>query len=249
MHGDFVNHKENIIEVEHVSFSYGERNVLRDISLDIHRGDYLGIVGNNGSGKTTLLKVMLGLLAPATGSVKLFGTPIAQFKDWHNIGYVPQKVSNFDTNFPATVEEIAEMGRYGLRGIFRNLQKVDHEKVRSALEYVDMWQHRKRIIGTLSGGQQQRVFIARALAMEPKVLFLDEPTVGIEKEIRDEFYSLLQKLNTELQLTVVLITHDIESIAHEAMHVACIDKTLTYHDSIETYFHSTHLARHTAPNP
>jgi zinc transport system ATP-binding protein len=243
-HETTVDHTKNIIEVRDVSFSYGAMEVLKDINLTIHRGDYLAIVGGNGSGKTTLLKIILGLLKPSTGAVTLFGQDIADFKDWSKIGYVPQKAINFDINFPATVREVVLMGRYGQRGLFRSTTQEDEQKVVHALTQVEMDEYADRLIGDLSGGQQQRVFIARALAGNPEVVFLDEPTVGVEKNIKDEFYYLLRTLNQKLHLTVVLITHDIESMAHEAMHVACIDHTLVFHDSVEGFLKDTHSIVH-----
>lgn len=243
----FVDHGTNVVEARHVSFAYGTNPILDDVSLDIHRGDYLGIVGPNGSGKTTLLKIMLGLLEPASGSVKLFRTDVGAFDQWPAIGYVPQKVTNFDANFPATVNEVVLMGRFGRRGLFRRVNEGDRAKARQALERVAMWSFRDRLIGDLSGGQQQRVFIARALATEPEIVFLDEPTVGVERAVRDEFYTLLETLNRELHLTVVLVTHDLESVAHGAMHVAYVNKTLTYHHSAPAAVDELHGLLHPHP--
>ena len=239
-----VDHTKNIIEVDDVSFSYGEHEVLRNINFSIHKGDYLAIVGGNGSGKTTLLKIILGLLKPSSGSVRLFGKDVSDFRERSRIGYVPQKATAFDKNFPTTVEEVVVMGRYGIRGLFNRVTKEDREYARRALEQVGMWEHRSRLVGDLSGGQQQRVFIARALAGNPEIIFLDEPTVGVERKVRDEFYALLRKLNDELDLTVVLVTHDIENVAHESMHIACIDRTLFFHESVDAYFKSTHAVAH-----
>ena len=239
-----VDHTKNIVEVQDVSFLYGEDEVLSDINLSIHKGDYLAIVGGNGSGKTTLLKVILGLLKPSSGTVRLFGKDIEDFCDWSKIGYVPQKATAFDRNFPATVEEVVLMGRYSIRGLFHHITEEDRRYAQKALEQVGMWDCRMRIVGDLSVGQQQRVFIARALAGNPEIIFLDEPTVGVEKKVKDEFYALLRKVNEELDLTVVLITHDIESMAHESMHIACIDRTLFFHESVDTYFKSTHTIAH-----
>jgi zinc transport system ATP-binding protein len=230
-----VDHSVNVVEVDHVSFAYGAAEVLHDVSLAIHRGDYLGIVGANGSGKTTLLKIMVGLLVPSTGRVRLFGVDLRQFRNWSAIGYVPQKATSFDVNFPVTAEEVVLMGRYGRRGLLRQVTADDRRKVREALDHVEMLPFRSRLMGDLSGGQQQRIFIARALAADPEIVFLDEPTVGVDKAVRDEFYALLKKLNRELRLTVVLITHDLENVAHDAMHVAFIEGTLSYHESAEAF--------------
>lgn len=230
-----IDHTKNIIELKDISFSYGQGDVLSDINLEIHQGDYYGMVGPNGAGKTTLLKIILGLLKPTRGAVKLFDTYINDFKDWWKIGYVPQKASNFDANFPATVYEVVLMGRYARRGLFHRTTKEDHEIAEESLKQVDMLDFKDRLIGDLSGGQQQRVFIARALAGRPEVIFLDEPTASIDRHIQTEFYALLKKLNQELGLTLVLITHDIEMISNEAMHIACVDRTLTCHSTPEDF--------------
>lgn len=229
-----VDHGKNIIELDRVHFSYdGKSEVLSDVSLKVHRGDYLGLIGPNGAGKTTLLKIMLGLLRPSMGSVKLFGKNLNEFKEWDKIGYVPQKAASFDNNFPATVEEVVRMGRSAKRGLFRFFQNEDFVAVEKALKAVDMLQYKNSLIGDLSGGQQQRVFIARALAVEPEVIFLDEPTVGVDAKTKKEFYDLLQKLNRDFDLTLILISHDMDVVTKEAMHVAYINKTLVYHGSPE----------------
>lgn len=224
-----------IVEADAVSFVYGDKLAIEDISLTIYRGEYLGIVGPNGSGKTTLLLTLLGLLQPSHGSVRLFGEEISQFRDWHRIGYVPQKATNIDARFPATVREIVEMGRYGRRGLFRRLGEADRRQVQSALDRVHMADLQDRLIGSLSGGQQQRVFIARALAGEPDVLFLDEPTTGIDEKAEESFYALLRTLNHDLHMTIVIVSHDLGRIAREADHIACINRTLTCHASPETF--------------
>jgi len=236
-----VDHTKSIIEVSNISFSYNNEVAIKDVNLSIHKGDYLGVVGSNGSGKTTLLRIILGLLSPKSGTIKLFDQDISVFKDWSRIGYVPQKVINFDNNFPVTVQEVVMMGRYGKLGLFHRASKKDKQKVEEALKNVDMLHYHDRPIGDLSGGQQQRVFIARALAGEPEIIFLDEPTVGVENDIKEKFYSLLHDLNEKLNLTIVIVTHDIESMSHEAMHVACIENnTLVFHESIDDLFKKTH---------
>ena len=142
-----VDYTKNIVEIKDVSFSYGSDEVLKDINLSIHTGDYLGLVGSNGSGKTTLLKIILGLLTPTSGSVKLFGKNIKEFKDWDRIGYVPQKATNFDANFPVTVREVVLMGRFGKRGLFHKVTDEDRQKASDALKVVDMLQYQNRPIG------------------------------------------------------------------------------------------------------
>ncbi len=231
-----VDHSQNIIEVKDVSFFYdGDEKVLRNITLAIHRGDYIGLVGPNGAGKTTLLKIMLNLLAPKSGTVKLFGQDIRVFKNWQKIGYVPQKAVNFDVNFPATVSEVVFMGINTKIKLFNRTTAEDRKAVQDSLKQVNMWEYRDRLIGDLSGGQQQRVFIARALVNRPEVIFLDEPTTGVDRQAQDEFYKLLQKLNKEEGITLVLVSHNVDRLMKEAMHIACVDKTLTCHASPEEY--------------
>jgi zinc transport system ATP-binding protein len=184
---------------------------------------------------------MLGVLKPNNGKVKLFGTDIQKFKAWSKIGYVPQR-TYIETNFPVTVEEMVAMGRYGKRGLFHFPTKEDKEKTLQALEKVDMVDYKDRQINDLSGGQQQRVFIARALASEPEVIFLDEPTVGVDVKRQQQFYTLLRKLNKELDLTLVLVTHELDVVAHEATELGYINRTMEYYGEPEEflkgkYFH------------
>ncbi len=223
-----LEHSQKIIELDRVCFSFTNAEVIKDVSLKVHKGDYIGIIGPNGGGKTTLLKLMLGLLKPQDGTIKLFDQDIKNFKDWSKIGYVPQK-THIEMNFPVTVEEAVAMGRYGKRGLFRFPTKEDKEKTIQALKQVDMLEFRKRQISDLSGGQQQRVFIARALACEPEVIFLDEPTVGVDIKTQKQFYTLLRKLNKELSLTLVLVSHELDVVAHEATELGYINRTLEYY--------------------
>ncbi len=233
-----VDHTQNIIEIEEVSFAYNEDLVLEKVSLNIHKGDYLGVIGPNGGGKTTLIKIILGLLKPSKGVVKMFGEDIHTFKDWTRVGYVPQKVINFDVNFPATVYEVVAMGRFGKIGLFKNLRKEDKKIISDSLRQVEMYDFKDRIIGDLSGGQQQRVFIARALAGQPDVIFLDEPMAGVDVQAQDQFYHLLKKLNHELELTLVFISHDIEAVVNEVTEIAFVNRALTYDENPKKFVKS-----------
>ncbi|MDD4901237.1 MAG: metal ABC transporter ATP-binding protein [Patescibacteria group bacterium] len=239
-----VDHHKNIIEVKNVSFAYDrQREALKNITLDIHQGDYVGVIGPNGAGKTTLFKIMLGLLKAKTGTVKLFGTAIESFKNWQKIGYVPQETDNFEANFPATVREIVAMGRYRKNNFFNGRRSQDKQAVQRALTQVGLWTEQDRLIGDLSAGQRQRVFIARALVNEPEVIFLDEPTTGVDQETRNNFYSMLKKINEELSITLIIISHDLEQIIKEVMHVVCVDQTLTCHQSTAEYLKASDSTR------
>lgn len=217
---------EKIIEITNINFDSDGISILEDINLVIERGDFLGIIGPNGSGKTTLLKIMLRLIKPKSGTVKLFGENIHHFKEWYRIGYVAQHAINFDVNFPLSVFEVVSMGRFSKKGLLRKLDKKDLQIIEDALEIVGMKGYKNKRIGALSGGEKQRVFIARALASEPELLILDEPAAGVDVRVQKEFYDFLGKLNKERKITLVLVTHDIGTVTSRAGKLACMNKRL-----------------------
>lgn len=218
-----------VVSIKNVSFQYEKRTVLDHVSFDIHHGDFVGLVGPNGSGKSTLIKIILGLLKPNDGEVKLFNQSISSFQDWHKIGYVSQKANSFNTGFPSTVFEVVSMGLYGKMGLFKWMGKKEKKKVQDALEMVGMTEYAKQSIGMLSGGQQQRVFIARALVSDPELLILDEPTVGVDVQSNEQFYELLEKMNRELNVSILLVSHDMSVITTKVDRVACLNKKLHFH--------------------
>lgn len=223
-------HTNPVVEVQNVSFRYHTHPVLEDINLTIHAGEYLGIIGPNGGGKTTLLKIMLGLIAPEAGSIRLFGVELSRFREWSKIGYVPQRAIHFDAQFPATVAEVVEMGLCAERGIARLWKGKDAvRRIHETLDKVGMSAFKDRLIGELSSGQQQRVFIARALVSKPEILFLDEPTVGVDVATQEQFYTLLKTLNESMGLTLVLVSHDIDVVASQASEIACVNSHLVCH--------------------
>lgn len=213
---------ENIIEVSNLSFGYNEVSVLKNINFSVHKGDFLGIIGSNGAGKSTLMKLLLNILTPVSGEIKLLGENINRFKKWNEVGYISQKANSFNSSFPATVEEIVGANLFSKIGLFRMPKKHHKEMIYNALEKVDMQDYGKRQIGNLSGGQQQRVFIARAIVNNPKILFLDEPTVGIDAKSEQSVYCLLSEFNKSLGLTVVMVTHDIGAITAHANRIICL---------------------------
>lgn len=225
-----VDHSKNLIEVNNVSFSYGGQNVLTDVSLTVHQGDYLALVGPNGAGKTTLLKLMLGLLAPESGQIKLFGQEAGATYNNQQLGYVPQQSSSIGLDFPISVYDVVALGRYRQVGLGHHLKAVDKQAVEEALNKVGMWPQKDTLIGDLSGGQQQRCYIARALSGQPEIIFLDEPTRGLDQPTQDSLYSLIRNLNKE-GLTIVVVSHDVDKMTQEAMHIACLDHRLVCHNS------------------
>ncbi|MDO4719929.1 MAG: metal ABC transporter ATP-binding protein [Peptostreptococcaceae bacterium] len=219
---------EKAIEVKNLSFSYGkgEERVISDVSFEVYRGDYFGLIGPNGSGKTTLLKLCLGLIKRKSGLIRVLGEDINELKNRKRIAYISQKANSFNTAFPATAEEIILSG---LLALGYGKQKAK-EAMRETMHRLKIENLGKKKIGELSGGQQQRVFIAKAVASQPEILFLDEPTVGIDYQAEEYFYATMEKLN-ESGMTIFMINHDISSVTACAKRVGCIGETFHVHDA------------------
>lgn len=224
-----------LIEIKDISFEYEQTKALDNISMKVEKGDFLAVLGPNGSGKSTLLKIMLGLMKPSKGSIKLFGVDSKNFKNREWIGYVSQKSNSFNSGFPATVKEVVAGGLAKKAGLFHRMPKTVDADVTEALKAVGMEQFRNRSISELSGGQQQRVFIARALVSKPKLLILDEPTVGIDHPNVQSFYDMLASLNREKGITLVMVTHDVDTVTDRISHVACLNQTIHFHGFKEQF--------------
>ncbi len=235
--------KSICIELEGISFHYNEIPVLEDISFSIETGEYLGIIGPNGGGKTTLIKIILGLSEPDSGNVKIFGKDIVEFRDRYKIGYVPQKASEAEFYFPATVEEVVRSGRTARVGLLKRFRATDNKAIVKAMEISEVIQYKERLISKLSGGERQRVFIARALAGEPEILILDEPAVGVDIASQERFYSFLADINRELRITIVFISHDVGVIANEVNNVLCLNRRLICHGSPESFIKEEYLEK------
>jgi zinc transport system ATP-binding protein len=223
-----------VIELTDVSFGYGRGPlVLEHVNFKVRDGEFLGLIGPNGGGKTTLLKLVLGLLRPLSGTVRIFGhDPLSLRKDRRLIGYVPQETS-VQKQFPATVLDVTLMGTYAGLGLLRRPGAVEIEAARRAIHDVGLEGLADRQAGELSGGQQQRMAIARALVAQPKVLILDEPTSGLDTGGQSQLFSLLKKLRETYKLTVVMVSHDVTALAHYADQLACLSRTLHWHDHSE----------------
>jgi zinc transport system ATP-binding protein len=202
--------------------------VLERINLTVEPGDFLGIIGPNGSGKTTLLRIMLGLLPPLRGAVRLFGHPPGSFRQWGRLGYVPQKAA-LDRGLPVTVREVVATGLLTSLGVFGRIGGAERRRIGEVLGHVGMEEHGAARIGALSTGQQQRVLIARALVSKPELLILDEPTGGVDPEAQTSFYALLHHLNRERDVTLILVSHDIGVVAREVTKLACLNRRLVFH--------------------
>jgi zinc transport system ATP-binding protein len=234
--------KTPCIEVQDVSFNYHGHPVLEHVRFDVRAGEYLGIIGPNGGGKTTLLKVILGLLSPDAGEVRIFGESVSGYRERYLLGYVPQRAAQEVVHFPVTVAEVVRSGRTARAGLLKRLSRDDLRAVDRAMEVSGVREHRDRPVGTLSGGERQRVFIARALAGEPRVLLLDEPVVGVDIAAKERFYSFLTHLNREMGMTIIFVSHDVGAIAHEVDTVLCLNRTLICHGHPEDFIKEDYLS-------
>jgi zinc transport system ATP-binding protein len=221
---------QDVVCVERVSFAYHGRLALENITLHIKEGSTLGIIGPNGSGKTTLLKIMLGSLRPDSGSVRVLGLrPRDACARGNLVGYVPQR-HLLDWSFPVSVRQVVELGLAGQRGLLGRLGPAHRAQVMEMLQAVGMADLADVPIGALSGGQQQRVFVARALAARPKVVFLDEPMTGVDQAAQESFGTLLAQIRARFALTIVMVSHNLRSVIASCDRVACLNRTLHYHD-------------------
>lgn len=215
-----------IVSLKNVWVYFNGMPVLENINLSIKQDDFLAILGPNGGGKTTLLKVILGLIKPNKGEVKVFGDTPSKGRRF--IGYMPQYIP-FDLKFPIKVFDVVLMGRY--KGLLKKYGEDDIKAVEKALKTVGMYELRDKQIGKLSGGQIQRVFLARAIVREPKLLLLDEPTSSIDTKLQKEFYELLLKLKKKM--AIVIVTHDIGAVSTYIDRIACLNRKLFYHGEKE----------------
>jgi len=217
-----------VIEIEKLSFAYDGFTVLQDVTLSIKGREFICMVGPNGGGKTTLLKLVLGLLKPVSGTIKVFGQPAEQAR--HRIGYVPQHAM-VDPEFPVTALDVVLMGRINRKKRFGLFSKSDTAAAREALGTMELADFAGRPFSGLSGGQRQRVLIARALVGDPELLLLDEPTASLDLHVENEFYEMLREINK--RLTVIIVSHDLGFVTPFATSVVCVKKTVAIHPTSE----------------
>jgi zinc transport system ATP-binding protein len=237
---------EPVIEIRDLSFAYPQTRVLENVDLSIVRGDFVCMVGPNGGGKTTLLRLILGLLTPTRGTVRVFGRSPVEAR--RRIGYMPQR-AELDPQFPVRVLDVVLMGRLG-NGRLGPLGRAHKAKALEALAEVRLADCARRPFAALSGGQRQRVLIARALACDPELLLMDEPTANLDPLVQDEMHDLLHELNR--RLTIVLVSHDVGFVTHHAKSVVCVNREVFVHtasaitgESIQAlYGHAVQIVQH-----
>jgi zinc transport system ATP-binding protein len=236
-----------VVEVRDLSFSYNGAPVLEDVNLSVSPRDFVCLVGPNGGGKTTLLKIVLGLLSPSKGHVTVFGKTPEEAR--LQIGYMPQH-SNLDPKFPVSVMDVVLMGRIGHGRVFGRYSKADRKIATEILEWVGLDDLSRTPLSSLSGGQRQRALIARALACQPDLLLLDEPTANLDLHVESQLYGLLQRLNESL--TIVLVSHDLGFVTDLVTTVVCVNRTAFLHPTdrltgdaiLDLYGRDVRLVRH-----
>lgn len=213
-----------LIELAHIHAAYGNKEVLKDISLTVSKNDFLGIIGPNGGGKTTLLKVILNLLKPSQGKIIFFqdGKEVSNLK----IGYLPQ-MNNIDKKFPISVRDVIFSGLASQKKLFRSFSATRQKRVDEVIQQMGLEELSARAIGELSGGQLQRVLLGRAIVSHPQLLILDEPNSYVDKRFESRFYQLLSEINKES--AIILVSHDIGTVLTMVKNIACVNETLHYH--------------------
>jgi len=214
-----------IFDVQHLTLIRKKQTILQSITLQIFEGEYIAIIGPNGGGKTTFVRTLLGLEEISSGRLVIYQKSLEEFDNWSKIGYVPQRATLVDKNFPATAYEIVAMGIAIQKGLFSFfLNKQEKNFIENIMKKMDVWGLRYKLIGELSGGQRQRVMIARALVSKPKILILDEPNTGVDIKSQKVFYSLLKTLNKTDGITIVFITHDVGVIVDDITKLITINQ-------------------------
>jgi zinc transport system ATP-binding protein len=213
------------IQVNNLTFAYGNETVLNNVSLNVCNGDFVGVIGPNGGGKTTLIRCILGIVSPMHGTIKLLGEP--PVKTRMLAGYVPQETSS-NKLFPISVFDVVLMGKLRTRKLFRRYTKEDHEAAGEVLRELKLSELKNKAIGDLSGGQRQKVLLARALVAKPQILFLDEPTASIDSQGQSELYTHLRDINST-GTTIILITHNVSAVSSYIKSIACVNRELYFH--------------------
>jgi zinc transport system ATP-binding protein len=227
-----------VIEIEGLYFSYHDELVLENVNLSVAERDFVAVIGPNGGGKTTLVKLMLGLLQPNRGRVRLLGASPRETST--RAGYAPQD-SEVNPSAPMTVQEAVMTGLLK-GGAFRRFTRKDKAAAREALERMGVWEHRRRLLKELSGGQRQRVLAARALVDDPEILILDEPTASLDVEGQSLMYELLRELNQSI--TVLVVSHDLMVMSSYVKSVACVSRQVHFHDRPEVTKDMLEMAYH-----
>ncbi|MFO7952193.1 MAG: metal ABC transporter ATP-binding protein [Bacillota bacterium] len=231
---------DNAVEVDQLNVKLNQNLVLEDITFHVKAGEFAGIIGPNGAGKTTLLRAMLGLVPIWRGEFSIFGLPMSRLKEIRSsVGYMPQRQS-FERRFPLSVADVVATGLISSQTLLRKISGRE-KKIRDALRAVRMESFYSKPFQDLSGGEQQRVLLARSLAGKPRLLLLDEPNAGLDFPAQQSFLDILKELKERENLTIILVSHDLFSIAPAADNLICINRTMHVHGKPAEVLQSSHL--------
>lgn len=235
---------KRILKVEKLNFKYETAEILDNISFEISGGDFIALAGPNGAGKTTLARLILGLEAPTSGQIELLGAKQVSNIPWSKIGYLAQRAGLYNPLFPAKVKEVVALGLLSAKKYPKKINSSDKEKIDQVLDWLNIGNLKNQPINKLSGGQQQRVFLARALASEPELLILDEPSTALDPETRLGFFELLKKLNKEKGTAILIITHDTAQAGQYADKLLYLDKQLIFFGQFSDFCHSQEMEKY-----
>lgn len=232
--------ENNIIMVRGLGFDYGDGWVFHKLDLDIAKGDFVAVIGANGAGKSTLMKMLAHALPPTVGEIYYYGKPIEEFRQWQKIGYVAQNPMKMQRDFPISVEEVVALGLLQPGKLWHRFGQQEKQAVERVLLDFQLTSLRHRKIGELSGGQQQRVFLARAMVHRPEILLLDEPATGIDMASKVALYNMLKRINEEQNVTIVMISHDLELAAEAAKSALCINHGICFRGDVHAALQHHH---------
>lgn len=227
--------KKDILEVKHLTVAYGSFKAIININFQVEKGDFIGLTGPNGSGKSTLIKTILGLIKPSQGNIILWGKPIADFSQFSRIGYVPQKQTGLNPLLPATIEEVLLTGLLSKKKFPHLINKNDCQKVADILATLKITLPKNKVFSELSGGQQQKILLARALITQPELLILDEPSSALDQTTRENFFEFLGKINTQNQVSIILISHDTGSFGQYINKILYLNQKQIFYGPINQF--------------
>lgn len=235
---------DNILEINNLSFKYGDQTIINDLSLQVKRGAFIALAGPNGAGKTTLAKLILSLEKPASGIIKIFDEDKKNNIPRNKIGYLAQRANIFNPLFPAEVREIVSLGLLSSKKYPKKINRDDIKKIDETLNLLGIFDLKNKSINQLSGGQQQRVFLARALVNSPSLLIMDEPSTALDPETRINFFELIKKINQEQGTTIIIITHDTAQAGQYADQLLYLDKKIIFFGPFSDFCHSQEMEKY-----
>lgn len=221
-----------LIKARGLGYDYGAGWVFHKLDLDVPKGDFVAVIGANGAGKSTLLKMLAHVIPPTIGTIEYYGQPIDRFSHWERVGYVAQNPAKLQRDFPISVEEVVRLGLLRPQGLLHRETQSEKESFQRIMEDFQLMDLRKRKIGELSGGQQQRVFLARAMVKKPEILLLDEPATGIDTHAKEDLYLMLRDINEKENITIVMISHDLELAQEAAKSALCINHGICFRGDV-----------------